>query len=85
MISSVTNLFASATAAKQGFKVQTYDDKIDAMYEAERQLANDDFRMEALLADCEWAMRHNIEDKRNTERLEAYRVLLSKCDPMPGI
>ena len=51
----------------------TYDDKIDAMHEVERR----DWIGSGY---AHWIHfdRQDIEDKRNTERLEAYRKRLSQ-------
>ncbi len=59
----------------------TYDDKIDAMYEVER--AHNPYAARASrlrMLNEPWVLRLNIEDKRNIERLEAYRVKRTTID-----
>ena len=53
----------------------TYSDKIEAMHEVERSpIAGGLAPYER--SDLTWLMRQHTQDKRNTERLEAYRL---KC------
>ena len=51
-----------------------YDDKIDAMHMAERNWSH--HLVMLYLPNVEWRERRKVEDKRNTERLEAYRERL---------
>ncbi len=54
-----------------------YDGKIDAMYEAENA-ESCWLPSPRRTVNGEWRARLDIEDKRNTERLEAYHERLSK-------
>ena len=54
-----------------------YDDKIDAMYEAEYDLPHSVRDQQISWA---WFERVDQEDKRNTERLQAYRLKRGAMD-----